>query len=650
MEQLTVMGDSKTRYYRNLLKQGDLDESEMASLLQDKSHFLNTSVKCYLKYLEASSAELDIPVFRLCSLWFNNPTDTSINSLLQEYIKKLPSSKFLPMLYQLAARMTTKTLEKEEFHSILQQLIERTAQDHPYHTLPIILALANANKDVTITSQKKGGRLSRNAPQVSDASHADQDRMEAAAQMVDRLRSGKTARIIRDMEKLSDAYIELAYWDVTQYKKVTKPINFPSNLQLCTVKNLQTAVATVDIPVDPSCRYDDVVTVQGFEPTFKLAGGINLPKIIRCLGSDGLKRRQLVKGKDDLRQDAVMQQVFGLVNHLLAQNPETRQRQLHIRRYKVVPLSQRSGILEWCEGTMPLGLYLLGDQKTDFGAHRRYRPDDKTSLQCRKIIQEAHSGDGSSRYRTYMKVCSNHFKPVFRHFFFEKFLEPAVWFEKRLAYSRSAATCSIVGYVVGLGDRHVQNILIDCNTAELVHIDLGVAFEQGRILPTPETIPFRLTRDLVDGMGVAGVEGVFRRCCEKTMVVMRDNQEALLAVLEVLLYDPLYDWTMSPMKALALQKQQDKLEAEGETNTSATIGNVSFSLDQMDNGKSRQQLEQNTQVNAVAERALLRLRQKLQGLEEGVTLSVSGQINHLIQEARDPKNLCRVFPGWQPWV
>ena len=30
-----------------------------------------------------------------------------------------------------------------------------------------------------------------------------------------------------------------------------------------------------------------------------------------------------------------------------------------------------------------------------------------------------------------------------------------------------------------------------------VHIDLGVSFEQGRILPTPETIPFRLTRDVV---------------------------------------------------------------------------------------------------------------------------------------------------------
>lgn len=40
---------------------------------------------------------------------------------------------------------------------------------------------------------------------------------------------------------------------------------------------------------------------------------------------------------------------------------------------------------------------------------------------------------------------------------------------------------------------------------------LGVAFEQGKVLPTPETVPFRLSRDIVDGMGITGVEGVFRR-------------------------------------------------------------------------------------------------------------------------------------------
>ena len=60
-----------------------------------------------------------------------------------------------------------------------------------------------------------------------------------------------------------------------------------------------------------------------------------------------------------------------------------------------------------------------------------------------------------------------------------------------------------------------------------------MAFEQGKFLPTPETVPFRLTRDLVDGMGLTGVEGVYRRCCEKTMEVMRTSQESLMTIVEV---------------------------------------------------------------------------------------------------------------------
>ena len=47
--------------------------------------------------------------------------------------------------------------------------------------------------------------------------------------------------------------------------------------------------------VDPLCRYDDLVYVAGFDFKFCLAGGVNLPKIIFCVGSDGVKRRQLVK-------------------------------------------------------------------------------------------------------------------------------------------------------------------------------------------------------------------------------------------------------------------------------------------------------------------------------------------------------------------
>ena len=38
----------------------------------------------------------------------------------------------------------------------------------------------------------------------------------------------------------------------------------------------------------------------------------------------------------------------------------------------------------------------------------------------------------------------------------------------------------------------------------------GMAFEAGLGVAFRERVPFRLTRDLVDGMGPTGVEGVFR--------------------------------------------------------------------------------------------------------------------------------------------
>lgn len=76
------------------------------------------------------------------------------------------------------------------------------------------------------------------------------------------------------------------------------------------------------------------------------------------------------------------------------------------------------------------------------------------------------------------------FHPVLRHYFFERFLLPSAWFHMRLAYSRSVAVGSIVGHIVGLGDRHISNILIDQNSGELVHIDLGIAFDQvGLLIP-----------------------------------------------------------------------------------------------------------------------------------------------------------------------
>lgn len=48
-------------------------------------------------------------------------------------------------------------------------------------------------------------------------------------------------------------------------------------------------------------------------------------------------------------------------------------------------------------------------------------------------------------------------------FLAEQFPEPIAWYEARLRYARSAAVMSMVGYIVGLGDRHVGRMLNGAN-------------------------------------------------------------------------------------------------------------------------------------------------------------------------------------------
>lgn len=70
------------------------------------------------------------------------------------------------------------------------------------------------------------------------------------------------------------------------------------------------------------------------------------------------------------------------------------------------------------------------------------------------------------------------FKPVMRHFFTDMCNDPIGWYSMRLKYARSVAVGSIVGHLVGLGDRHCSNIMINTKTGEILHIDLGIAFDQ----------------------------------------------------------------------------------------------------------------------------------------------------------------------------
>ncbi len=114
----------------------------------------------------------------------------------------------------------------------------------------------------------------------------------------------------------------------------------------------------------------------------------------------------------------------------------------------------------------------------------------------------------------------------------------------------------------------------------------------------------------------------------------------------MLLHDPLYQWSLSPLKALNLQRRTEQGE---DTHTNHTThGNMTGHVDILETAHATR--ANHSDLNKMAERVLLRLQEKLEGIEDGVPLSVSGQVNHLIQEATDPENLCVLFPGWQAWI
>ena len=79
----------------------------------------------------------------------------------------------------------------------------------------------------------------------------------------------------------------------------------------------------------------------------------------------------------------------------------------------------------------------------------------------------------------------------------------AAWLERRSSFTRSLAVNSMVGHILGLGDRHPSNIMIERNTGQVIHIDFGDCFEVAMHRDKfPEKIPFRLTRMLTNAMEV----------------------------------------------------------------------------------------------------------------------------------------------------
>lgn len=340
-------------------------------------------------------------------------------------------------------------------------------------------------------------------------------------------------------------------------------------------------------------------------PDVAIQHSMQKPKRITVCATDGIIYKLLLKPKDDSRKDARLLQLTSTLARFLKVDPTSSRRSLSIKTYHVTPLNEENGVIEWVDGAIPLRTVLdrfLSRKRKGFSL-----------IEIREKLANK-SVDLETRQSNYRKIIKAN-PPVLHEWFVETFPNPENWLSARTKFTRSCAVMSIVGYILGLGDRHCDNILILRNGG-ILHVDFDCLFDKGLSLEIPERVPFRLTPNIVDAFGFTSYEGSFRKAAEVTLAIMRGNGGTLKTMLETFLHDPIVEWSRTARKRRA-----------------PTI------VHGLKTARSPQE-------------ALQAVENKVAGLvgSNSINLSVPGQVDYLIRLATSVENLSQMYIGWAPYL
>ena len=267
------------------------------------------------------------------------------------------------------------------------------------------------------------------------------------------------------------------------------------------------------------------------------------PRKMMMIGTDNKEYIFLLKGHEDLRQDQRVMQLFDLVNVILSKDNETVNKKLFIETYTIFPISHNAGLIGWVRDC---------DTINQLIKYQRMKTNTIPSIEHKKIYKsypKFETGAFLTKVETFKDTLKETQGIELKTVIWEKSKNCETWLNRRTNYSRSLAVMSIVGYILGLGDRHPSNLMMNRKNGKIIHIDFGDCFEVTmKREKFPERVPFRLTRMLIKALEVSGIEGTFRLICIQIMKLLRSKKDSLLAILGSFIHDPLISFRlMIPM-------------------------------------------------------------------------------------------------------
>lgn len=344
--------------------------------------------------------------------------------------------------------------------------------------------------------------------------------------------------------------------------KMANRVQCKSHLKLSEISPNLAQLKGSQIPM-PGILSKHEITMQSFEETLIILLTKTKPKKLALIGSDGKKYPYLFKGLEDLHLDERIMQFISIANIMMETKNDCSYKARH---YSVVPLGPRSGLIQWVRDAIPMYSLFKKWQQRQQLAHNDKKNQEKrmiafqkpSEFYCNKLYkllkEYGVSVDNRKAWPPAMMqkllnelIAETPDNIISQELWFSS-VDSKHWFNLMQSMTRSVAVMSVIGYIIGLGDRHMDNLMLDMNRGEIIHIDYNVCFEKGKQLKIPERVPCRLTQNIVKIFGLNGVEGLFRKSCEHTLDAMRRGKDTLLTLLEAFVYDPLVDWTPEVME------------------------------------------------------------------------------------------------------
>ncbi|KAI1889250.1 hypothetical protein AGOR_G00177210 [Albula goreensis] len=300
--------------------------------------------------------------------------------------------------------------------------------------------------------------------------------------------------------------------------------------------------------------------IVGFDERVKVMTSIRKPKRLIIRGDDEREHPFLVKGGEDLRQDQRIEQLFSIMNTVLSQDAICSQRNMVLQTYQVIPMTTRIGLIEWIGNTCTLKDF-LNNSRTEEEKQNIRRPNEayeswlsKVGGKNNGILQYAEAYKKVSRNETvtnFRKIEQLVPEDLLRRAFLRMSTTPEAFLFLRSHFSSSHALMCVSQWVLGIGDRHLSNFMINLETGGMVGIDFGHAFGSAtQFLPVPELMPFRLTRQFLSLMQPMREAGLIQSIMVHSLRAYRADPDLLLNTMDIFVKEPSLDWKNFELKQL----------------------------------------------------------------------------------------------------